>query len=189
MQKTINKKELILETAAQLFYKHGYKASGVDFVAKTVGITKATLYHYFANKDALIEETLNYLSTLHKKGYESVWAKKGLTPVQKLTILFDEAADFLNEEDCYSCPFINVAGEYTDKNSFVRTICEDHYQFITNHLEQFAQEARLTESRLVAEKITILIAGTYATWYVGGITNAASHSKAMAEMVIRAHQA
>jgi AcrR family transcriptional regulator len=42
-------KTRILETAAQMFYKHGYRATGVDTIAKAVGITKATLYHHFEN--------------------------------------------------------------------------------------------------------------------------------------------
>ena len=46
--------ERILETADRLFYGQGIRAVGVDTVAAEIGISKRTLYNYFASKDALI---------------------------------------------------------------------------------------------------------------------------------------
>lgn len=180
-------RETILESAAKLFYKHGYKATGVDAIAKDAGITKATLYHHFTNKNALIEQVLLHLSDYHKSGYIKAWNKKGLKPLQRLTVLFDEMASFFKEGECYGCPFINAAGEYTERDSPVRKICESHYQFIINHLEQFARDAKLKQPRLVAEQIAGAITGGYTMWYVGNNKHAARQGKLMAEMIIERH--
>ena len=188
MPRTKNNRKTILDEAAILFYRNGYKATGVESIAKAANITKATLYHHFLNKDELIEETLKYISDHHRSGYVQAWNKKGLNPLQRLTILFDEMNEFFKEDECYGCPFINAAGEYTERDNEVRKICEAHYQFIISHLEQFARDAGLKQPRRAAEKITSIIAGTYAGWYVGGIAEAARHGKEIATMIIKQHK-
>lgn len=47
-------RERILDTADRLFYGQGIRAVGVDTIAAEIGISKRTLYNYFASKDELI---------------------------------------------------------------------------------------------------------------------------------------
>lgn len=189
MPKSMSTKTRILDKAAQVFYEHGYKATGVDTIAKAVGITKATLYHHFSNKEELIEESLKYLSEFHRNNYIKAWNKKGLNPKSRLTVLFDEMHEFFKRPDCYGCPFINAAGEYTDRSSAVRKICEAHYTFLITHLEQFARDAGLSNPRIVAEQIVGVIAGTYSAWFAAGVMDAAKQGKKSAELVIAAYEA
>ena len=51
-------KERILAVAADLFYRHGIKAVGVDSIAEAAGTNKMTLYRHFASKDELVSEYL-----------------------------------------------------------------------------------------------------------------------------------
>ena len=183
-----NKRLQIVDTAAQVFYRHGYRATGVELIAKSAGITKATLYHHFENKDALIEESLRHLSAFHRNAYQKAWSKRGLSAEGKLTVLFDEMHRFFKDAECYGCPFINAASEYTARKTAVRKICEAHYAFITEHLEQFSREARLSKPRLLAEQITTLIAGAYTSWFVAGLMKSAKSGKLAAEALIALHQ-
>lgn len=48
-------RELILETALDLFYTRGYDAVGVQEIAEKSGVTKPTLYYYFKSKYGLLE--------------------------------------------------------------------------------------------------------------------------------------
>ena len=48
----------LLGTALCLFYRQGFHATGVDQLAAEAGLTKKTLYRYFATKEALIDATL-----------------------------------------------------------------------------------------------------------------------------------
>ena len=48
----------LLDTALGLFYRQGFHATGVDQLAAAAGLTKKTLYRYFATKEALIDATL-----------------------------------------------------------------------------------------------------------------------------------
>lgn len=46
----------ILKAAADLFARKGYTAATLNEVASASGVSKATLYHYFSDKHALLED-------------------------------------------------------------------------------------------------------------------------------------
>ena len=55
----VNRRDLIVETAAELFKKHGYNATSVRQIAEAVGVTEAALYYHFkAGKRELFEAVL-----------------------------------------------------------------------------------------------------------------------------------
>ena len=188
MPRTEKTRQKIIDNCAKIFYKNGYRATGVDALAKASGVTKATLYHHFKDKNQLIEEALKYLSDLHRRNYMEAWSRKGLAPIDKLTILFDEMDSFFKEDDCYGCPFINAAGEFTNRQEPVRRICEQHYAFLTSHLEQFAREAMLKKPDQIAAQISSIIAGAYTAWFVGGNLTAAKQGKQIALALIANHR-
>ncbi|MBV8616502.1 MAG: TetR/AcrR family transcriptional regulator [Acetobacteraceae bacterium] len=47
------KRQLILDAAAILFTAHGYGAVSMDAIARSAGVSKATLYAHFGSKDQL----------------------------------------------------------------------------------------------------------------------------------------
>lgn len=187
MPKSEAGKEHILDVAAQLFYKNGYRATGVDAIANAAGIKKATLYHHFTNKDNIIELALSRLSRIHRQEYQDLWDKHKGKPLKQLLVMFVEINHFFNDPDCYGCPYMNAAAEYTDRNHPVRKICEAHYRFVTQKFEQFAREAGLAQPKLLAEKLVTLIVGTFASWYVVGNEVAAKQGRSLAELLIEKH--
>jgi AcrR family transcriptional regulator len=59
------KRNQVVEKAAELFDAAGYHSTGVADIAAAAGISKPTLYHYFAGKDEILfwihEEFINLL--------------------------------------------------------------------------------------------------------------------------------
>lgn len=49
-----DQREMILAQAAQLFARRGYSATSMNQVAEACGLSKATLYHYYKDKYALL---------------------------------------------------------------------------------------------------------------------------------------
>src|SRR5438876_9757599 len=47
-------------TAAQMFRHRGFDATSVSDVARSLGLTKAGLYHYFESKEALLFEIMMF---------------------------------------------------------------------------------------------------------------------------------
>lgn len=48
------KKQKIIDTAAELFHKKGYRSTSLDHVSKELGITKAAIYHYVYSKEEIL---------------------------------------------------------------------------------------------------------------------------------------
>ncbi len=55
----MDNRQVILESALELFYTKGYDSVGVQEIADNAGITKPTLYYYFGSKIGLLNEVLN----------------------------------------------------------------------------------------------------------------------------------
>ncbi|QGZ37061.1 TetR/AcrR family transcriptional regulator [Stappia indica] len=49
-----DKRKAILKTSAELFAEHGFDRASMNQIALGCGVSKALLYHYYANKDALL---------------------------------------------------------------------------------------------------------------------------------------
>lgn len=54
----MSKRDELLDKALDLFAKEGYSSVGVQKIVDEVGVKKPTLYHYFKNKEGLLEEIL-----------------------------------------------------------------------------------------------------------------------------------
>lgn len=52
------KKELIMETALELFAENGFHATSISQIAKKAGISKGLAYNYFQSKNDILEEIL-----------------------------------------------------------------------------------------------------------------------------------
>ncbi|HEV7353901.1 MAG TPA: TetR/AcrR family transcriptional regulator [Brevundimonas sp.] len=55
-----SKDEAILVAAGELFMERGYEAASLDAVAQAAGVSKATIYSRFADKDALFRAVLDH---------------------------------------------------------------------------------------------------------------------------------
>ena len=53
------KRDAILQTAAQVFAERGYDRASLAEVAKACGISKSLIYHYYASKEALLHAILS----------------------------------------------------------------------------------------------------------------------------------
>lgn len=80
-------KERILRAAEQLFYSQGVRATGVDLVIATAGVTKVTFYRHFPSKDVLITA---YLERRHD--YWIGWFKETLARATKSQSAADRKA-------------------------------------------------------------------------------------------------
>ena len=54
------KRRQILDGARRVFLDSGFDAASMNEIARTAGVSKGTLYVYFASKEALFEELVRY---------------------------------------------------------------------------------------------------------------------------------
>ena len=55
LEKGLETRRAIIETATHLFAEHGYAAVSIDAVLAACEISRGALYHHFASKEALLE--------------------------------------------------------------------------------------------------------------------------------------
>lgn len=87
----------LLDTAAELFAKHGYAGVSMRDIARAVGITQAAIYHHFDNKDALYIAALTYLFEQNTLGASEQLAATG-PPAQRLELLIDTMLESMEKD-------------------------------------------------------------------------------------------
>src|SRR5690242_2912543 len=115
-------RERILDTAYELFSRHGTRAVGVDRIIAECGIAKMTLYRNFPSKDELILAFLDQRAERWTQEWlqaEAVRAGGG-DPAQRLLAVFDTFDGWFRQADFEGCSFINVMLEIVEPESPVR---------------------------------------------------------------------
>lgn len=54
-----DKRRMILRHAAELFARHGFAGTSITMIAAACGVSKALLYHYYADKDAVLFDIIS----------------------------------------------------------------------------------------------------------------------------------
>jgi AcrR family transcriptional regulator len=129
--------ERILAVAAELFYKQGYRATGVNEVIEKSGVAKATFYHHFPAKDDLAAA---YLKAAHAE--ELVYLDQFLAaetePLGRFLSVVASIRPWLIDHDFRGCPFINIASEVPDPNDRLRKVGVQLYEDVRKRVENLA---------------------------------------------------
>ena len=109
----------ILNTATELFYMQGYRATGINEIIKRSGVAKATFYSYFPGKDVLGIAYLKGMSASVLNYFESAIDNADGTLKRFLAIIVS-LEPWLIETNFRGCAFLNIASEVPDYNNPLR---------------------------------------------------------------------
>ena len=120
----------ILDEAADLFYRQGVRAVGVDTIIARSGVAKMSLYRHFASKDDLI---VAYLEERRRAVF--AWWDEALGPADagadaeitvdpraRLVGLLAAAVERSRRPDFRGCPFLNAGAELPDDRHPARAV-------------------------------------------------------------------
>src|SRR5262245_45101622 len=85
----------ILAAAAELFYRHGIRAVGVEAIAEAAGTNKMTLYRHFDSKDELVAEYLREAAKEANGCWDRLSKAHPDDPLAQLRAWLAEMADHL----------------------------------------------------------------------------------------------
>ncbi len=180
-------RERILEAAARLFLRDGFRAVGIDTIIAEAGVAKMTLYAHFPSKDDLI---VAYL----ERSNEQFWAwLEGATagvddPRAKLAATFEAVGKLANSPHCLGCTFQGTAAEFPDPAHPGHRVAIAHKQAVLARLRGLAQDAGLRAPEELAEQLLLLMDGAWVAARMFGPGNPSVEVAAAARTLVQAHQ-
>src|SRR3954451_17558090 len=154
-------RERILDTAYELFSRHGTRAVGVDRIIEEAGTAKMTLYRNFASKDELIVAFLEAREERWTYGWlKAEVERRADTPRARLLAIFDVFGEWFAREDFEGCSFINVMLEIDDREDVARAASVQHLANIRGFLGTLAAEAGVADPDAFARQWHILMKGS-----------------------------
>lgn len=88
-------KERILVKAHELFIKYGIRSVSMDDIAAQLGMSKKTLYQYYADKDELVNAVFEGMLSLNKAQCLET-ANKGENAIHEVFLSFDMVQEMLS---------------------------------------------------------------------------------------------
>lgn len=132
-------RDRILEVATDLFYNHGYRATGINEVIEKSEVAKATFYNHFPSKDDLCAASLNVLleNELHFVDRLIAAAK---TPEDRFMAVIESLTPWAKDTHFRGCAFINIAAEIPDAKSPLRKAGTRLYDETRKRVEQVTKQ-------------------------------------------------
>jgi AcrR family transcriptional regulator len=177
----------ILAAAAELFYRHGIRAVGVEAIAEAAGTNKMTLYRHFASKDELIAEYLRQSAHAADGCWERFAQAHPGDPLAQLCAWLEEMARHLAEPAERGCALANAAIELPDKDHPARRVVEEYKRAQRTRLVRLSEEAQLSEPEMLADELHLLLEGARVTAQSVGTEGLAARLLQMGKAMIAAH--
>ena len=184
MLEPVGARQRILDTAYDLFSRHGVRAVGVDRIVAESGVAKMSLYRHFPSKDELV------LSFLQER--EERWTRDWLAaeverraafPAERMLAIFDVFGEWFQLAEFEGCAFINVLLEFDDRASAVRQASAGHLRNIRSFVAELATGAGAVDPDALAHKWHILMKGSIVAAGEGDLL-AAKRAQEMGRLVL-----
>jgi AcrR family transcriptional regulator len=179
----------ILAAAAELFYRHGIRAVGVEAIAEAAGTNKMTLYRHFDSKDELVAEYLRQAAQEADGCWGRYQAAHPGDALAQLRAWLAEMADHLANTDERGCALANAAVELPEKNHPARRVIEAFKVAQRQRLIELCQAAGLAEPEMLADELHLLLEGARVTSQSVGADGLGARLMRMGEAMIAAHAA
>ena len=127
----------ILRSASDVLSERGYAGTSLDEIAERLDLTKATLYHYFDSKEALLTACLENIAEDAKVRMSALVNEDGFTAGEQLYRLIREQliltiADYAHLSELFThrvewpAPFVEqIKNMRNGHDQFFRTVLED----------------------------------------------------------------
>jgi AcrR family transcriptional regulator len=184
-------REHVLDVARDLFYWNGIRATGVDRIAADAGIAPTALYRLFPSKDALVAAYVERTEQRYREWFEAVTVEDGRSAAERIDALFEALGEQTHPDVCRGCPFMMALTEFPSKE------VEGHHDAVrlkkwvrarirklaSEHAGEFPRQA--IDSAALADHLTLLFEGVYATVQALGHDGPAKRARELAATLTR----
>ncbi len=176
-------RDIILDVTEKLIYRHGIAATGMDLLVKTAGVSRKSIYRYFANKDELV------IAALERR--DERWMRWLRNEVERhegsgarLLGVFSALKAWFGSEDFRGCAFINTSGETGNPQDPVRLLARAHKQKLFEYLLELCKAHGTPAPQQQAAQLLILVDGAITLALIMGDVTAADNAHGMARTLL-----
>ncbi|BAV97724.1 TetR/AcrR family transcriptional regulator [Lysobacter enzymogenes] len=136
-------RERILQTAHDLFYLEGVRATGVDRVIAESGVTKVTLYRHYPSKNDLILAFLDYRHERWMAWFDAALRRHG----DDVAALAPALREWFAHPQFRGCAFINTVAELGPALPAAGERARAHKRAMQARIADLLPDARAREAR------------------------------------------
>jgi AcrR family transcriptional regulator len=91
----------LFETASKLFAEKGFAGTTLQDIAKALGVSRPSLYHYIRSKDELLERVVRDMAAIADDLVAATLADTGPGPIAKLHKMIDAIVDMVGSHPAH----------------------------------------------------------------------------------------
>jgi len=152
-------RERVLDAAAELFYRDGVRATGVDAVIARAGVAKRSFYRHYPSKDLLVVAWLQRTSRDWLAWMRAGLARRRGGPRERLLAVFDLLDEWMGQPGFRGCPFQNSASELADLAHPARAEVRRHKAAVRALLVELASALPDADAGELADELALLVDG------------------------------
>lgn len=184
-------RDRLIDTTAEVIYRHGVTASGVDTIAAAATVSKPTLYTHFRSKSDLITAAL---TRRHETRRDELGAYlEGLAdrPAdERILAVFDWLADWHRDAGARGCAFLNAAAELVEAgDAAARRVVREHKRWWAKTFAKLGRQAGATDPDRLGERLVLIMDGANARVLVEADTAPFATARELAELALAAETA
>jgi len=162
-------RQRILESAMDLFYRQGFRATGINQIITESGVAKASFYAHFPSKNDLLYE---YAKEMAKRDFAEIQQEVDAlpTPRERFFGPLQVLVPWFQQTGWRGCPFQNLMPEIPVDDQRARAVTRQHKVTYRNYFRQLAADLAASEPELnqldcdaVADAYLIIFEGVLAT--------------------------
>lgn len=181
---TSKRRDLLVQTAVDLFYKNGYHATGIEKILSASGVSKPTLYRHFNSKDELILAALGQWDEESRQWLKGEMERRGKTPRERLLALFDILGDWFGQNGFQGCMFVNATVEFAEQDNPIHRAAAEHKRKFATYVRDLVAAAGADDPGELTEELMLLMEGAIVTAHTSGRSDAALRARKMAEGIL-----
>jgi len=184
-------RDKVFAVAADLFYRKGLHAVGVEEIVREADVAKISLYRHFASKDDLILAYLEDRSSAFLRQWDETFDRYQDKPRAQLRAIMTYIAERTTAAGYRGCPFINFCAEYPDESHPGRRIAQATKRALRERFLRLAKALQAPQPQRLADGFLLLVEGAYGiSQTLGGGPDGVGHSIVWAsELLVEAQLA
>jgi len=184
-------RDKVFAVAADLFYRKGIHAVGVEEIVRQAGVAKISLYRSFASKDDLVVAYLEDRSKVFLRDWDDAFDRYHDDPRTQLRAIMTYIEDSSTRDGYRGCPFINFCAEFPDVAHPGRAVAAATMRALHERFIRLAKGLRVPQPKRLADGFLLLLEGAYAlSQTLGGGSDGPGHSVVWtSEMLVEAQLA